>query len=61
MHSNIKKNKNIFSLWKRSTEATEHVVIYFDEADKLLEKGEYYERILNEMLSIIGNIHGGPT
>ena len=42
-------------------EATEHVVIYFDEADKLLEKGEYYERILNEMLNIISNRNEGPT
>ena len=34
-------------------DATEHVVIYFDEADKLLEKGGYDDRILNEMLNLI--------
>lgn len=42
-------------------EATEHVVIYFDEADKQLEKGGYNDRILNEMLSIISNSNEGPT
>ena len=42
-------------------DATEHVVIYFDEADKLLEKGGYDDRILNEMLSIISNSNEGPT
>jgi hypothetical protein len=42
-------------------DATEHVVIYFDEADKLLEKGGYDDRILNEMLNIISNSNEGPT
>ncbi len=32
---------------------TEKAVILFDEFDKLLEKGQYNERILNELLNII--------
>ena len=41
------------TMYRKHGNAMEHAVIIFDEFDKLLEKGEYNERILNEMLNII--------
>ena len=46
--------QNFFTaLYKKYKEETVHAVILLDEFDKLLEKGEYNERILNEMLNLI--------
>ena len=40
-------------MYKQHGKEMENAVILFDEFDKLMEKGEYNERILNELLNII--------
>lgn len=41
------------TMYRKYGKDMEHAVIIFDEFDKLLEKGEFNDRILNELLNII--------
>ena len=41
------------TMYRKHGNAMEHAVIIFDEFDKLLEKGQFNDRILNELLNII--------